>query len=188
MRLLSRFYKAHITMFMLASLIWLSVLEIHAIPVCKKFQAIGQASIPTSTRLAATDRWGGPLFAKLDDEFLLGVISGDDGIVMPHGSIGQGVDGSYTVGFGCVMGTPLWVCTDTFTIRIPLSTFDTPPPVFGDFRANSAYVLEGTGRFQTASGNLNFGGPFIVWPVAGGPPPFNGRFNAELSGNICGVQ
>jgi hypothetical protein len=35
---------------------------------CKSFEAIAQASLPTSTRLAATDRWGGPLYASLEGE------------------------------------------------------------------------------------------------------------------------
>lgn len=170
----------------ITSLFWPGFGAVQAQSSCKSFKAIAQATLPTSTRLAATDKWGGPLYAKLDDEFLLGIMSGNDGVVVRHGSIGEGSDGSYTIGFNCTSG-PLYSCTDTMTVAVPNSVFPTPPPVFGDFHANTARVAGGTGRFEFASGNLNFGGPFIVWAVAG-TPPFNGRFNAELSGDICGIE
>ena len=150
---------------------------------CKSFQAIAQASLPTSTRLLATDKWGGPLYAKFGDEYLQGIISGNDGTKVEHGSIAVARDGRYTVGFDYTPGTP-YTCTDTMFVEIPVATFPSPPPVFGTFIANTARVNGGTCRFASASGNLNYGGTFVVWPVAG-TPPFNGRFNAELSGRIC---
>jgi hypothetical protein len=47
-------------------------------------------------------------------------------------------------------------------------------------------IASGTGRFAGATGNLLVKGPFLVWDLDKEIP--QGRFNAEISGNICGVD
>ena len=158
-------------------------------PRCKSFQAIAHLSLPTSTPLAATHNWGGPLYGSLEGEVLLGILSGNDGDVTWRGAIGQGRGGSYTIGFGCAPGDP-YVCTDTLTFEVPNSVFPSPPGMtgLGRYNGNTARIVGGTGRFESASGNLNVTGTFMVWPDESSPIGVFGRFNAELSGNICGVQ
>jgi hypothetical protein len=135
-----------------------------------------------------TDIWGGPLYGSLEGEVLLGIVSGNDGEETWRGAIGQGRGGTYTIGFGCA-GDP-YVCTDTLTFEVPNSVFPIPPSMIGlgRYNGNTARIVGGTGRFESASGNLDFTGTFIVWPDPNSPIGVSGRFNAELSGNICGVQ
>ena len=57
--------------------------------------------------------------------------------------------------------------------------------VSGDYKG-AAKIVQGTGRFENASGNLDWAGPFIVWSPDG--ENFYGRFNPDIRGNICGVQ
>lgn len=151
---------------------------------CKSFQAIANLSLP-----GATDEWSGPLYGSLDGEVLLGILSGNDGDVTFRRVIGQGRGGSYTIGLGCAPGDP-GVCTDTLTFEVPNSVFPSPPGMIGlgRYNGNTARIVGGTGRFESASGNLNFTGTFIVWPDQSSPIGVFGRTNAELSGNICGVQ
>jgi len=156
---------------------------------CVAFQAIVQATLPTSTPLAATDVWGGPLYGSLGGEVLLGILSGNDGSTTGHGVVGQGRGGSYTVGTGCVPGN-LYACTDSFTYEVSNAVWPGPPGKigFGHYIGNTATIVRGTGRFQYASGNLNVTGPFIAWEDSNSPFGVYGRFNAEMSGNICGIQ
>jgi hypothetical protein len=151
---------------------------------CKDFQALVQAWLPTSTPLAPTDTWGGPLFGFLGGELLPGVLSGNDGNETFRQHMGAGRGGAYTV---CV-GYP--TCTDSFTYEVPNAVFPIPPgkggivPYFG----NTAKIVSGTGRFQAASGNLNVSGPAIVWPDSSSPFGVSGRWNPAISGRVCGVQ
>jgi len=153
-------------------------------PRCKSFQAIAHASLP-----GATDEWGGPLYGSLDGEVLLGILSGNDGVVTFRGAMGQGSGGSYTIGFDCGSDNPS-ECTDTLTFEVPNPVFQSPPGMIGlgHYNGNTARITGGTGRFESASGNLNFTGTFFVWPDESSPIGVFGRFNAELSGNICGAQ
>jgi hypothetical protein len=154
-------------------------------------RTIAQAILPSSTPLGITlDVWGGPLSGVLGDGFLQGLLSGNDGVGTPKGSIGQGRGGSYTVAIGCptpvVPGNP-YVCTDSFTYEVSNAVW-TQPPGFGHYIGNTAKIVGGTGRFQFASGNLNVNGPFIAWPDGNSPFKLSGRWNPELSGQVCGVQ
>ena len=153
-------------------------------PSCKDFQAIAQAWLPTSTRLAPTDTWGGPLFGFLGGDLLVGVLSGNDGDETWRPHMGAGTGGAYTV---CV-GYP--TCTDSFTYEVPHSVFPIPPGKGGlvPYYGNTAKIVHGTGRFQNASGNLNVNGPAFVWPDSGSPFGVSGRWNPAISGKVCGIQ
>src|SRR5512133_3026403 len=66
---------------------------------CKSFDAIGQMLIPTSQPLAVGHKWGGQIYIKMDDAYLQGLISGEDGTVVRTPNTGHGKDGLYIVGF-----------------------------------------------------------------------------------------
>ena len=57
---------------------------------CETFDAIGQMLIPTAQPLAAGHRWGGEVYIKMGDEYLRGLISGDDGTVVRMPNTGHG--------------------------------------------------------------------------------------------------
>ena len=156
---------------------------------CSSFKAVAQATLPTTRRLDTADKWGGPLFAQFGDELIpFGILSGNDGTTIRRENIAQGIDGLYVVGFNCTAPVPpsmLWSCTDTLRVEVPIAVFDSPPPLFGRYDGNTARVNGGTGRFANAYGNLNYSGAYIVWTLAQGD---KGRFNAELSGRICGIE
>jgi hypothetical protein len=160
-------------------------------PGCKSFQAIAQAVLPSSTPFALpeanTDIWGGPLFGMLGTEFVAGILSGNDGEKSAAGNIGQGLRGSYTVGLNCT-GSPggIYTCADTFTYEVPIAVWNRPPG-FGRYVGSTARIVAGTGRFLSASGYLTVYGVFGGWPDAASRLGSSGRWNPELSGQICGV-
>ncbi len=147
---------------------------------CTPFRAIGQAELPTPVPLNPDDTWGGYVYGTLGGEFLSGIVSGNDGNTFGHGVTGMGTNGSYTFVFG----------TDSFIMEVAHAAWPFPPGKagMGDYRG-AAKIVEGsgTGRFEYASGNLNWTGPFIVWTPDGGVT-WQGRYNAEIRGNICGVE
>jgi hypothetical protein len=158
---------------------------------CKSFQAIAQAVLPSSTPFAPPeankDVWGGPLFGMLGTEFVVGVLSGNDGEKSANGNIGQGLRGSYTVGFNCTELGGIYTCADTFTYEVPIAVW-TRPPGFGRYVGSTARIVAGTGRFQSASGYLTVYGIFGGWPDAASRIGMSGRWNPEISGQVCGVQ
>lgn len=166
----------------------------HAQDSCKTFDAIGQLIIPTTNPLVAGNKWGGNVYVKMGDEYLQGLISGDDGLTVRKHNLGHATGGLYTIGFNCVAPAPgqtVWTCTDTIKLEVPNSIFGPGAPIFDQYQGNSGYFDGGTGRFASATGDITFSGPYIVWntglvPPAG--PPRTGRFNPELNGNICGVE
>ena len=174
------------TVFVLGLLLWPDSNEAQAQASCKSFDALGQLIIPTTNPLAIGHRWGGQIYIKMGDEYLQGLISGDDGTVVRQPNTGHGKDGLYIIGFNCVSGTP-WTCTDTINLEVPNSIFGPAAPIYDQYQGNSAYFNGGTGRFQDAYGNVSFSGPYIVWNT-GGTPPKTGRFNPELNGHICGIE
>jgi len=174
----------------IALFFWPDHRSVQAQSGCKSFDALAQATLPTTRKLASTDKWGGPLFAKLGDELLpYGILSGNDGDKVQHGNIAQGINGKYVIGFNCTEPTtenPYWSCTDKLNVEVPISVFDSPPPLFGKYNGNTARVNGGTGRFANAYGNLNYSGSYTVWNTT--PQVDKGRFNADISGNICGIE
>jgi hypothetical protein len=171
----------------IALLIWSNTGSTRAEQNCKSFDAISQMTIPTSSPLETGHRWGGPIYIKMGDEYLQGLISGEDGDVVRQPNIGHGTDGEYLIGFNCTAATPHWNCTDTIKIAVPNAIFGNTAPIYSHYQGNSAYINGGTGRFLYATGNINYSGPYIVWNT-GGTPPRTGRFNAELNGSLCGVE
>jgi hypothetical protein len=154
---------------------------------CKQFDALAQASLPSSTPLFKTvDIWGGLLYGMLGEELIpQGALSGNDGQDTWHGAIGIGRDGSYTV---CV-NYP--ACSDSFTYEVHNAVFPFPPgKAVGFYIGNTAKIATGTGRFISATGNLNVSGPAFAWPDSDPSNPLGarGRWNVQLSGKVCGVQ
>ena len=128
----------------------------------------------------------------------VGILSGNDGNETWRGhlgSMGQGRDGLYTVGFGCTTGSETYAptsahllsCTDSFTYQVPHAVFPGPPGQGGlmFYMGNTAKIVSGEGKFKYASGNLNVKGPAIAWPVGDG---YAGGWSPEISGKVCGIQ
>ena len=129
--------------------------------------------------LRPSDNWGGPIQAYLGNELLQGKASGNDGTVTWHPHSGMGKNGSTYFDFGN---------GNTFTTIATQGTFPNPPgqfPVGGSYQG-AHKIVSGTGRFEHASGNLFMKGPYIVWGLENPLP--QGRFNAEITGNISGVK
>jgi hypothetical protein len=156
---------------------------------CKAFHAFVQGSLPTSNQFEPTDTWGGPIFVNLDGEFLQGGLSGNDGTEHPHGPVSIFRGGKYRV---CLTSGPAWGgpndCSDSFTYKVPKAVVIWPAgKLLGSYKA-TANVVKGTGRFASASGNLEIEGPFILWTDPNSPFGVSGRWNGEFSGSVCGVQ
>ena len=174
MRLSIKFFSVLVAVAAISFLIWPSAGPSQAQSNCTSFEALGQMLIPTTQPLGAGHRWGGNVYIKMGDEYLRGLISGEDGTVVRQPNTGHGKNGLYIIGFDCVAGTPTWTCTDTINIEVPNSIFGPGAPIFDQYQGNSAYINGGTGRFEFATGNTTVSGPYIVWPT-GGTPPFNAR-------------
>lgn len=152
---------------------------------CPSFQAILQGRFPLEAPLPLRDGdgWGGNVYGFLGDEPLVGIYSGDDGTVSWHKWVGMGKGGTYKFAFGPLDNN------NTFTIVATQATFPNPPGIFpsgGMYQANWK-IAQGTGRFQYATGNMFAKGPYIVSTTDNWATVF-GRWNAEITGNICGVQ
>ena len=156
-------------------------------PGCLAFRGIVQGELPSPYDLhppPAKENWGGLVYASLGGEMLIGGMSGNDGERSQHGGTG----GLYKV---CLAtpGGPWETCVDSFTYEVPNSVFGFVPGKvgLGNYQGNTAKIMEGTGRFVSASGNLNIAGPYILWPEVNPPPKTRGRWNGEFSGAVCGV-
>jgi hypothetical protein len=156
---------------------------------CKAFHAFVQGSLPTTNQFAPADTWGGPIFVNLDGGFLQGGLSGNDGTEHPHGPVSIFKRGEYKL---CVTSAAAWGgpsdCSDSFTYKVPQAVVIWPAgKLLGSYRA-SANVMKGTGRFASASGQLEIEGPFMLWNDPNSPFGVSGRWNGEFNGRICGVQ
>ncbi len=152
---------------------------------CPDFHAILQAKLPVDVPLRPEDQgsWGGNIYGYLGQEPLVGIFSGNDGTDTWHNWVGMGKGGSYKFAFGPLANN------NTFTIYATQATFPNPPgkfPVGGMYQAGWK-IAEGTERFQNASGNLVAKGPYLAWTFDNWVT-VEGRFNAEITGNICGVE
>ena len=145
---------------------------------CTEFRAIGHATLPTTHPLSPDDTWGADVWGTLGGEFLTGYVTGNDGDPHGNGMSGQATNGHYTYTFGP---------GDSVVVEIGHAAWPFPPGKAGlGYYRGTGKIVQGTGRFQYASGNVDWAGPFIVWSPDG--ENFYGRFNAEIRGNICGVQ
>jgi hypothetical protein len=163
--------------------------QVQAQRSCKAFHALEQFSLPTTNQFAPTDTWGGPIFVNLGGEFLQGGLSGNDGTEYPHGPISIFKGGEYKA---CLTSAPAWGgpndCSDSFTYKVPRAFVIWPAgKSLGTYKA-TANIVKGTGRFASASGQLEIEGPFILWTDPNSPYGVSGRGNVDLSGRICGVQ
>ena len=158
---------------------------------CMNIRGIVQATLPSSYPLAPdTDVWGGPVFATLGGEPLLGGISGNDGGESQHGGRG----GLYQV-YLCSPDLPGAfsfppACQDSFTYGVANSVFGFAPGKvgLGEYKGNTAKIISGTGRFQGVSGHLNVAGPYILWNDSSSVFGVSGRWNGEFNGSICGIH
>jgi len=144
---------------------------------CTEFRAIGHATLPTPHPLSDTDTWGADVWGTLGGQLLSGYVTGNDGNTSGHGVTGMGTNGSYTYVFG----------TDTIVVEIAHAAWPFPPGKAGlGYYRGAGKIVQGTGRFANASGNIDWAGPFMVWTPDG--TNYQGRFNPEIRGNICGVE
>jgi hypothetical protein len=152
---------------------------------CKSFSAIVHAVLPSSTPMANTDSWGGPLYGMLGDEYLglKAALSGNDGeeTWYEDGTLGVGKGGTYTV---C---TDYPGCQNTFTYEVPFAVFPSQPGALMDYIAYGIKIVKGSGKFASASGSLDVRGPAVAWPDDS-PLQWAGRWTAQISGTICGIQ
>ena len=157
---------------------------------CKAFHAFVHGRLPTPNQFEPTDTWGGPVFVNLDGEFLQGGLSGNDGTENPHGPASIFRGGEYRL---CLTSAPAWGgpsdCLDSITYKVPRAVVIWPDGKFlGSYQA-TANIVTGTHRFASATGQLEIApGPFTLWIDASSPFGVSGRWSAELSGRICGVQ
>ena len=88
------------------------------------------------------------------------------------------------------LGPPGYPCNDSFTYEVSNAVWGFRPGKggLGNYQGNTAAIVGGTGRFASASGNLNVAGPFLVWPDDNSLFGVSGRWNGEISGSLCGVQ
>jgi hypothetical protein len=76
---------------------------------------------------------------------------------------------------------------DSFTFEVAQATFNFPPGKagFGQYKGHGS-IVEETGRFQNASGNIDWEAPSVAWSPDG--IILNGRANFTITGTICGIQ
>lgn len=145
---------------------------------CQAFRALLRGAYPTPVHLRDGDTFGGGIWASLGgQELLFGQFAGNDGTETDHGMMILAKGGSYKYDFGA---------NGTFTTEITTAVGTFPPGKIGiGYYMGTAKIARGTGRFQSASGNIQVTGPFLGW--------FEGEnlevlWNAELSGTICNVS
>lgn len=156
----------------------------------KAFRAVWSLTLPTPEMLLPTDTWGGPVYASLDGEFLLGLAAGNDGNETDYPSLSIFRDGMYTVCFAKSVAAG-WGgasdCADSFTWQVPHAFVTWPgAEALGSYTA-TGNIVHGTGRFASASGHLNITCPFILWTPDDGTT-WLGRGSTVITGTIYGVK
>lgn len=152
---------------------------VQAQQACPQFHALIQAELFPENPVREGDVWGGPVYAYIGEQVLIGRYSGNSGIPSSHGVSNTGVSGSDAFDFGN---------GDVFIATARHDSFPMPPSlvrVGGTYRAADK-LTEGKGRFQNASGNLSVSGPFVLWDLD--KPLPRGRWNGVVDGSICGIQ
>jgi len=153
---------------------------------CKPLVALVHGVLPTSKPLADTDTWGGPIFATLAGEFLgmNAVMSGNDGeeAWYEEGNVGVGKGGAYKI---C---TDYPTCANTFTLDVPFAVFHGTADALMTYSAYNVTIVNGTGKFAGASGNVTLQGPATAWLDEASPFGASGRWNGAISGQLCGVK
>ncbi len=152
--------------------------QVQAQQGCASLRALGHGILPSNHPInVEDDTWGGDAWGTLGSEFLTGYFSGNDGDAVGHGISNTATNGHYVFVFG----------TDSFTIEVAHAVFNFPigQAGFGQYKGH-ATLISGTGRFQYASGSIDWEGPFIVWSPDGAN--YYGRFNPMITGTICGIQ
>jgi len=154
---------------------------------CRTFHALIQGVLPTPNPFADTDTWGGTIFGNFGTEFLQGGMSGNDGTEYPHGPISIFKDGRYKV---CLTSAAAWGgasdCQNSFSYKAQAVVIWPAGESLGSYKA-TAKIVNGAGRFASASGQLEVEGPFIVWPDTNSAFGVSGRWDANVNGKICGV-
>jgi hypothetical protein len=151
---------------------------------CMEFRALSHAILPTPHPLNATDTWGGDVWGTIGGQFVSGYFSGNDGDISGHGVGATAKNGFYTF----VLKDMNDIDVGEFTMEVH-AHFGFPPGKVGlGEYTGAAKIVQGTGMFANASGNISWAGPFIVWPGEESPLGLTGRYNAEIRGNICDVQ
>ena len=164
--------------------------QVQAPQSCKAFHAFVQESLPTPNPFADTDTWGGPIYGNLNDQFFQGGLSGNDGTEYPHGpAVSIFKNGEYKV---CLTTAAAWGgpsdCADSFTIKVSQAIAIWPARnSLGSYKG-TANVMKGTGRFASASGQLDIEGPFILWTDPNSLFGVSARANVDYRGRICGIQ
>ena len=149
---------------------------------CPSFRILIQAELLVPELLLREgDAWGGYIHGYLGQEPLHGRWSGNNGNIVNHAHVGLGHDGSELFDFGG---------GNTLTTVSAHSTFPNPPGLLplgaGGLYQSAGKISGGTGRFQNASGNVFESGPWVAWDLDKELP--QGRFNGQVTGNICGVE
>ncbi len=155
--------------------------QVQAQQNCPSFHVLIQADLLVPELLLREgDVWGGYAHGYLGQDPLHGRYSGNNGETVVHGRVGMG-SGSDFFDFGG---------GNTLTAVETHATFPSPPGLWplgaGGLYHAADKIAAGTGRFQNASGDLSFSGPFVVWDLDKELP--QGRWAGEVIGNICGVE
>ncbi len=156
----------------------------------RAFRAVWSLNLPTPEMLLPSDTWGGPVYASLDGESLVGLAAGNDGNETDYPSFSIFKDGAYTVCFAKSVAAG-WGgasdCADSFTWEVPQAFVTWPgADALGSYTA-MANIVRGTGRFASASGHVHITCPFILWTPDNGTSWF-GRGSAVITGTISGVK
>ncbi len=152
-----------------------SAMPMRAQKPCMELRAFAQASLPSPYPIYLYNAWGGNVYGMLGGQFVQGIFSGGGEAAESHGVNTVGRDGFYKFVFGA----------DSLTVQFTNAVWPFPPGKrgIGEYKGEGK-IVEGTGRFANAWGNVTWSGPFIVW-VEG--ESVYARFNADIKGSVCGV-